>query len=141
MSTYPEYSHPTASGSSVNRWLVVALVIVLAVLVLRMWDFRSFGPLHEPDAPLRPQAPAGDLAADESATIALFKAAKPSVVNITTTGYRRDRFTLNPVEIPQGTGTGFVWTNNDKNNAFYIATNFHVIQEAGRAKVTLADGA
>src|SRR5438477_12503067 len=100
MSTYPDSSQPTASGASVNRWLVVALVIVLAVLVLRMWDFRSGGPLHDPDVPLRTQVPAGDLAADETATIALFKAAKPSVVNITTTAFRRDRFTLNPVEIP-----------------------------------------
>ena len=123
-----------------NRWLVVALVIVLAVLVLRLWDFRGLGPLHEPDVPLRPQNPVGDLAGDEKTTIALFKAAKPSVVNITTTAFRRDRFTLNPIEIPQGTGTGFVWTTNDKHTAAYIVTNFHVIQEASRAKVTLADG-
>ena len=139
MSTYPEYADRDSSGSTVNRWLVVALIIVLAVLVLRMWDFGgSGGPLHDPNAPPREQIPAGDLAADETATIALFKAAKPSVVNITTTAVRRDRFTLNPVEIPQGTGSGFVWKNNEENGTTYIVTNFHVIQEASRAKVTLA---
>src|SRR5438093_8865400 len=103
-----------------------------------MWDFGNHGPLHDPNAKLRTQIPAGDLAADETATIALFKAAKPSVVNITTTSVRQGRF-VNPVEIPQGTGTGFVWKMNDSGNAAYVVTNFHVIQDASRARVTMAD--
>ena len=46
----------------------------------------------------------------------------------------RDLFTLNLYQIPQGTGSGFVWdTNGD------IITNFHVIQNADSAQVTLAD--
>jgi len=139
MTTYPDYSYQRTSGSTVNRWLVVALIIVLGVLVLRMWDFGSLSPLHDPDAELRPQAPAGDLAADETATIGIFKAVKPSVVNITTTTVGRDFFTLNPVEVPRGTGSGFVWDENG-----YIVTNFHVIESAlrgrGRAVVKLADG-
>ncbi len=138
MSTYPEYADRDSSGSSVNRWLVVALIIVLAVLLLRMWDFGGSGPLLDPNAKLRPQIPAGNLADDETATIALFKAAKPSVVNITTTARRRD-FALNPIEIPQGTGSGFVWQNNDQGTAAYIVTNFHVIQGAEGFKVRLAD--
>ena len=138
MSTYPEYADRDRSGSSVNRWLVVALIIVLAVLVLRMWDFGGSGPLLDSNAKLRPQIPAGNLADDETATIALFKAAKPSVVNITTTALRRD-FALNPIEIPQGTGSGFVWQNNDQGTAAYIVTNFHVIQGAEGFKVRLAD--
>jgi S1-C subfamily serine protease len=138
MSTYPDYADSRNSGTWVNRWLVVALIIVLAVLAWRTFDFGSRGPVHDPDAPLRVQAPAGDLAADERATISLFKAAKPSVVNITTTAVRRDRFTLNPVEIPQGTGSGFVWTRN-QDGTTYIVTNYHVIQDASRALVTLAD--
>ncbi len=138
MSTYPEYADRDSSGSSVNRWLVVALIIVLAVLLLRMWDFGGSGPLLDPNAKLRPQVPAGNLADDETATIALFKAAKPSVVNITTTARRRD-FALNPIDIPQGTGSGFVWQNNDQGTAAYIVTNFHVIQGAEGFKVRLAD--
>ena len=39
------------------------------------------------------------------------------------------------MEIPSGTGTGFVW--DDRGN---IVTNFHVIKDASRAEVTLADG-
>src|ERR1044072_5197107 len=71
---------------------------------------------------------------DERATIALFERASPSVVYITSLSVRRDFFTLNVLEIPQGTGSGFVW-----DDAGHIVTNFHVIQNADRAQVTLAD--
>ena len=47
----------------------------------------------------------------------------------------RDFFTLNPVEIPRGTGTGFVWDAEG-----HIVTNAHVAQSGNRFKVTLADG-
>ena len=71
---------------------------------------------------------------DERETIALFEQASPSVVYITSLSVRRDFFTLNVLEIPQGTGSGFVW-----DDAGHIVTNFHVIQNADRAQVTLAD--
>jgi len=57
------------------------------------------------------------------------------VVYITSVVLRRDFFRFNVMEIPSGTGTGFVW--DDRGN---IVTNFHVIQGAARAEVTLADG-
>ena len=37
-------------------------------------------------------------------------------------------------QVPRGTGTGFVWDDRG-----YIVTNFHVVQEASGARVTLAD--
>jgi S1-C subfamily serine protease len=56
------------------------------------------------------------------------------VVHITAITVQRDLFTLNLYQIPEGTGSGFVWdTNGD------IITNFHVIQNADAAQVTLAD--
>jgi S1-C subfamily serine protease len=67
-------------------------------------------------------------------TISLFRQASPSVVNITTLAVRRDFFTLNLLQIPEGTGSGFVW-----DDAGHIVTNFHVIQNADAAQVTLAD--
>ncbi len=76
----------------------------------------------------------GDLAADEQATIALFDQASPAVVDITSLGLQRDRFSLNLFEIPQGTGSGFIWDYDG-----HIITNFHVIEKASSAKVTLAD--
>jgi len=79
-------------------------------------------------------APRGALAADELTNIAVFKAASPAVVNITVLGLERDLFSLNVQQVPRGTGTGFVW--DDKG---HIVTNFHVIQDANAARVTLAD--
>jgi S1-C subfamily serine protease len=47
---------------------------------------------------------------------------------------RRDIFNLNLFEIPQGSGSGFIWDQDG-----HIITNYHVIQDASSAKVTLAD--
>ena len=58
-----------------------------------------------------------------------------AVVHIKTTAYARQGFSLNPIEIPQGTGSGFIWDEKG-----YIVTNFHVVRNASRAKITLHDG-
>lgn len=71
---------------------------------------------------------------DEVATIRLFEDAAPSVCFITTSNVRRDYWSRDVTEIPRGTGSGFVW---DKSG--HIITNYHVIQGADRATVTLAD--
>ena len=71
---------------------------------------------------------------DEKSTIRLFENAAPSVAFITTLQLREDYWTRNVMEIPQGSGSGFVW---DKDG--HIITNYHVIQGADKAQVTLAD--
>ena len=70
----------------------------------------------------------------ELATIKLFEAAAPSVCYITTTNVGYDFFSRNATEIPAGSGSGFVWDSKG-----HIVTNYHVIQNADRATVTLAD--
>ena len=75
-----------------------------------------------------------DLKPHELETIKLFESASNSVAFITTSNLRQDYWTRNVNEIPRGTGSGFVW---DKQG--HIVTNFHVIQGADRATVTLAD--
>jgi S1-C subfamily serine protease len=76
----------------------------------------------------------GELFTDEKSTISLFKQASPSVVHITAITVQRDFFSLNLYQIPEGTGSGFVWDTTGN-----IITNFHVIQNADAAQVTLAD--
>ncbi len=90
----------------------------------------------QPRSPAPPRAvtPRGPLAAEELNNIAVFKAASPAVVNITALGLERELFSRNVQQVPQGTGTGFVW-----DTAGHVVTNFHVIQEASGARVTLAD--
>jgi S1-C subfamily serine protease len=94
---------------------------------------RSQAARTEPAEP-RPIAPRGPLAPDEQQTIGIFQRASPSVVYITTVQHVRDFFSRNVMRVPQGTGSGFVWDEHG-----HIVTNFHVIQGAQEALVTLAD--
>ena len=59
----------------------------------------------------------------------------PSVVHITTLVTARGPFNLNVQEIPEGTGSGFVWDRDG-----HIVTNFHVIRGASAAVILFADG-
>lgn len=76
----------------------------------------------------------GDLAEDEKNTIDIFRESAPSVVYITSIALRRGLFSLNAVEIPQGTGSGFIWDTDGR-----IVTNYHVISDASHIRVTMAD--
>lgn len=83
----------------------------------------------------RPVDPVTVVSSAEDATIQLFERSAPSVVFITTTAQQQDYWSRNIYEIPAGTGSGFIWDNQG-----HVVTNFHVIQNAYRAKVTLSDG-
>ncbi len=73
---------------------------------------------------------------DEANSTEIFRKASPAVVYVTTTTLaRRSRFSLDVLEIPRGSGTGFVWHDSG-----LIVTNFHVIAGANRMQVTLSDG-
>jgi S1-C subfamily serine protease len=76
----------------------------------------------------------GDLDPDERATIELFQTKSASATFITSIVVRRSLFNLNVTQIPQGTGSGFVWDEDG-----HIVTNYHVIEDANAAQVTLAD--
>ena len=103
-----------------------------SVFVKQSWvDSAS---LNDPRATTRGVSPRGDLAPGEKSTIALFRQASPSVLHITAISVQRDLFTLNLYQIPEGTGSGFIWDHNGN-----IITNFHVIQNADVAQVTLGD--
>jgi len=104
---------------------------VWCALALAAWQAPASA---RPEAAARAIAPRGPLSADELNNIAVFKAASPSVVNITALTVQRDFFSLDVQQVPAGTGTGFVWDEQG-----HIVTNFHVIQGASAARVTLAD--
>ena len=87
-----------------------------------------------PSLAQRAVTPRGPLAADELAQIEVFKRVSPSVVHITTLAESRDLFSRSVQQVPRGTGSGFVWDAQG-----HIVTNFHVIQGANAATVTLAD--
>lgn len=111
-------------------------VAILVVLALGLWLLFSPFERFWADRDVEPRAVTarGELAADETNTIDVFRANSPSVVYVTSIAVRRGLFSLNAVEIPQGTGSGFVWDDSGR-----IVTNYHVISDASRVQVTMAD--
>ena len=71
---------------------------------------------------------------DEANSTEVFSKASPAVVYVTNTALRRNIFSLNAQEIPQGAGTGFIWDDSG-----LVVTNFHVIAGAHKLTVTLQD--
>ena len=116
-------------GGLLTSFLLIA-VIAMATLQVRAWWINQSNSATDP----RTISPRGDLGNDEQATIDLFETTSPSVVFITTVNLRRGYFSPNIYKVPRGTGSGFIW---DK--AGHIVTNFHVIQGADQATVTLWD--
>ena len=70
---------------------------------------------------------------DEKINVSVYQKASPSVVNITSTVITRDFF-LNPIP-REGSGSGSVIDTQG-----HILTNNHVIRDAQKLEVTLADG-
>jgi S1-C subfamily serine protease len=89
-----------------------------------------------PAAVVRSPAPRSDLWDEERATIDLFQSASASVAYITTSTQQYDLWTRDVLEVPQGTGSGFVW-----DDLGHIVTNYHVVEGASSAEVTLGDTA
>ena len=112
-------------------WLLVVVLILAGWWLLFRFDRR---PLTEPDAGPKAVVARGDLASEEKSAVEIFRNSSPAVVYITTSELRRNLFNLNVYEIPKGTGSGFIWDREGR-----IVTNYHVIEDANRVEVTLAD--
>jgi len=123
-----------SSRRSAGLYFLAATAVALIALLVAKLSWIGGASLNDPRATPRPVAARGELSGDERSTISLFKQASPSVVHITAIAVQRDFFSLNLYQIPEGTGSGFVWNTNGD-----IITNFHVIQTADAAQVTLAD--
>lgn len=115
-----------------SRLLGVLTVMLLVVLGFYLWPMvrdRFF-----PSAAARPITPRGDLMDIEKTTIAIYKKASPSVVFIATDTARVDLFNRSVTDVPQGSGSGFVWDEQG-----HIVTNYHVIRGATAEHVILSD--
>jgi len=116
--------------------LSLLIGVVLGVLVAVGLQ-RALGPggagTVEPTEPRAASVRPG-LDAEERKTIELFQTASVSVAYITTRVQRVDFWTRNVFEVPQGTGSGFVWDEQG-----HVVTNYHVVQDADSARVTLGE--
>ena len=115
------------------------LLVLILLGGLYYWWFNPLSlnvPARSPAVTVEPRAVAarGSLAEDEQNNIAVFKAASPMTVNITTLTSSRSLFSHDATQVPQGTGSGFIWDAQG-----HVVTNFHVIQSANGALVTLSD--
>lgn len=88
---------------------------------------------HLPDF-LHRVTDAAALTQTENSVIHVFEQNQQSVVYITNLAYRRDAFTMNQLEIPQGAGSGIVWDNNG-----HVVTNFHVVRGSSDLMVKLSE--
>jgi len=127
-------SSPKSPLVSCSPFALFGLLLVVALWIGWKLAQPLIRPDHDPRAEQRLVVARGDLASDEKATIELFKNASPAVVNIMTSRIARDRFKMRPLEVPQGAGSGFLWDDNG-----YVVTNFHVVQQAEKATITLED--
>jgi hypothetical protein len=88
-------------------------------------------------AALYASLPANAMDDIENKRIGIFEKASPSVVFIDTFTERRDAFSTNVMEVPLGSGSGFIW-----DDAGHIVTNYHVVRNAQSAQIAIvtADG-
>jgi S1-C subfamily serine protease len=126
---YP-YTAPKPDRSHLLTLLLLVLVALVFAVQLRQWR----GLPRASDSQLRTVIPRGDLAQDEQSTIDLFEQASPSVVFITSIEQRWSFFSFDATETARGRGSGFIWDEDGT-----VVTNFHVIQGASGANVTLYD--
>ena len=127
-----------------NRPFLILLILVLTTLAacspadreasLTSEAAAAAAPPPAPAGGVVPPQPRPELAQEEKATISLFERASPATVYITSLARQQGFFSLNTTEIPQGTGSGFIWDLQG-----HVVTNYHVIAGADAAKVTLAD--
>ncbi len=119
-------------GFQLSRLLFWAAILFLVSLALKPWLEELFvGMQAEP----RAVTARGELAADEQSTIEIFETASSSVVYIATTARLVSPWTRNLMEVRRGTGSGVLWDREG-----HIVTNWHVIEDARRARAGLADG-
>ena len=130
-STEPR-SEPAFSG--------VFSLTFLSVVVLGLVAYHARGLLPAglggaaPVAAPLPVAPAGPLADDEEGVIRLFEQASPAVVYIETKSRRLDYWRRRSQEVPEGSGSGFLWDER------HVVTNLHVVKDGDIYRVRLKDG-
>lgn len=115
-----------------SMFLLLTVGFVAGFASRPLVDDTTDGSPSQAETPLVQRS--AELAPDELATIELFQQAGPSVVFVTSLSVRRDLAGRNIAQVPQGTGSGFVWDSQG-----HVVTNFHVIADADAIHVSFSD--
>ena len=124
-------THPYPLTKFILPLIVTLTSICFSTTGFANWESRLLGNSGPHVAPIYTPIKLGP---DERETISIFERAMKSVVFITNTALRRDYWSLNTFEIPQGSGSGIIWDRQG-----HIVTNFHVVYGAD-VKVWDSDG-
>ena len=114
-----------------KRFYAFLFGLLVALILWRAIPFIEVMIASKP----KPVTPRGELMAIEKSNIAIFEQTKPSVVYISTLQRVVDYWSMSAWDVPKGTGSGFVWDEFG-----HIVTNYHVIEGASEAVVTLSNG-
>jgi S1-C subfamily serine protease len=132
MASYERFPPPRQPPRSSLSGPIILLLVGLGLAA--WWYFPSWRARLDPNATPRAVTPRAELTELEKTNIEIYEKTLPSVVNITTLANREDFFGFDTQEVPQGTGSGFVWDDQGR-----IVTNFHVIQNSTTQRVTMSD--
>jgi len=123
------FDSPARTSSIIQKWLIFILIVLIIGMTFELVSRKLRSPASR--LPVR-----ADLTQSELRTIELFRESSPSVVHIRTSefAFEAGQLNMNLQKTPQGSGSGFIWDRHG-----HIVTNFHVIQKADEATVTLAD--
>jgi S1-C subfamily serine protease len=127
---FPPRQPPPPRSSYTGTLILLGVALGLGLY----WYYPSWRARLDPNAASRAITPREDLTALEKTNIEIYEKTLPSVVNITSMTNREDFFGFNTQDVPQGTGSGFVWDEQGR-----IVTNFHVIQNSTAQRVTMSD--
>jgi S1-C subfamily serine protease len=119
---------------SPRYYLLIILIGVLLNPISFLGNARTASETSKTIPPFLHLTADQSLSAGELKTIAVFEKAAKSVAYITNTAVRRDIWSLNTFEVPQGSGSGFIWSTQG-----HIVTNFHVVYGADSIQVVLDD--
>lgn len=134
MAMYPERpsTHAPLSGC---LFLAILILVGAGAALWYLWPEASSGSGLNPQAQPRAIEPRGSISDFEKANIDVYEQVAPSVTQVTSMSrVPSNWFNFNVQAVPKGVGSGFVWDQNG-----FIVTNFHVVEHADKAQVTLAD--
>jgi len=121
--------------------MIFGLILGAAIVTIFFHSPDSRPPRPKTSLPVRPvltpvsaMPEQNALLEDERNTIEVFQNASPAVVFITNKALQRDFFSMDVFEVPQGSGSGFIWDSEG-----HIVTNNHVVENGNSWSVTLND--
>lgn len=133
MAIYPDQP-PTRAPWSGYAFFTL-LLLLGAAGGLALWYGWPEAPSTTVSAQPRAVEPRGSISDLEKTNIDVYEQVAPCVVQVTTLARTPSNwFNFNVQAVPKGVGSGFVWDQDG-----FIVTNYHVVENADRAQVTLAD--